>query len=198
MALRKSLLPARRNRKQDQGTARDGDRPHQLQPLLGQPVPRAADRRRLCVDAGTAPVCCWHQLRKGASLDTARTLPETGCAGDGLGTAHGRAPAAIVPVTGHLPAHGHGAGSFAWVERPRCTERNPYSPDEADKMGNLCLKIATAPPPNANQASRCVLHGTITPTSPCSAGDKPAGPRVRGPVAWIAGRRDEQPTRLGI
>ena len=31
------------------------DRPHQLHPLLGQPVPRAADCRSLCVDAGTAP-----------------------------------------------------------------------------------------------------------------------------------------------
>src|ERR1039458_1667060 len=126
MALRRGLLPARRNRKQDQGTARDGDRPHQLQPLLGQPVPRAADRRRLCVDAGTAPVCCWHQLRKGASLDTARTLPETGCAGDGLSTAHGCAPAPIVPVSGGLPAHGAGTGSIAFVERHRSTESHPY------------------------------------------------------------------------
>src|SRR6266849_6550917 len=32
----------------------------------------------------------------------------------------------------------------------------------------------------------------------CSVGDSPIGVMVRSPVAWIAGRRDEQPTRLGI
>jgi len=57
------------------------------------------DCRRLCADAGNAPGCCWHQLRSGASLDSAGTLPETGGAGDGLSAAHGCAPAAIVPIS---------------------------------------------------------------------------------------------------
>ena len=48
--------------------------------LLGQSVPRADDCRSLCADAGTALVGGGDQLRKGASLDVAGTLPETGCA----------------------------------------------------------------------------------------------------------------------
>ena len=66
-----------------------------------------------------------NRLRKGASLDTAGTLPETGCAGDPLGAAHGRASAAIISVSGDLPAHGPGTGSIAWVERTRSTEEYP-------------------------------------------------------------------------
>src|ERR1035437_3502161 len=119
MALRKSLLPARRNRKPDQGVARDGNRPHQLQPLLGQPVPCAADCRSLRADAGTATERCWHQLRSGSSLDSTGALPETGGAGGRLGTAHGCALAAIVSASGDLPTYGAGAGSIAWVERHR-------------------------------------------------------------------------------
>jgi len=97
--------------------ARHGDRPHQLQPLLGQPVPRAVDRRGLRVDAGTAPVCGGHQLRPGTGMDAAGTLPETGGTGGRLSTAHRRAPAAIVSVSGDFPAHGVGTGSIAWVGR---------------------------------------------------------------------------------
>jgi len=54
MALPKGLLPARRNREPDQGTARSSDRLHQFHPFPGQSVPRAADRRSLRADAGVA------------------------------------------------------------------------------------------------------------------------------------------------
>ena len=123
------LLPACRNRKPDQGTTCHGDRPHQLQPLLGQPVTSIVDCRRLCADAGTAPNCRWHQLRKGAGLDTAETISETVCAGDGLGAAHGCASAAIVSVSGNLPALGAERGSSSWIERHRLTERHSDHPD---------------------------------------------------------------------
>src|SRR5664280_1994181 len=123
MALRRGLLSARRNREPDQGVARHGNRPHQLQPLLGQPVPRAANRRGLRADAGTAPERCWHQLRKGASLDTAGTLPETWGEGRCLSATHGHTLAAIVPVSDDISAHGDGTGSIAWVVWHRTTER---------------------------------------------------------------------------
>ena len=55
-------MSARRNRESHQGTARPTDRPHQLQRFLGQPVPGAADRRRLRADAGAAPAGRAHQL----------------------------------------------------------------------------------------------------------------------------------------
>ena len=116
MALRRGLLPAWRNREPDQGTARHGDRPHQLHPLLGQSVPRTVDRRGLCADAGTTLVGDGDQLRKSAGLDTAGALPETGCEGRCLSATHGHTSAAIVPVSGDLPAHGLGTGSAAWVE----------------------------------------------------------------------------------
>src|ERR1019366_2099971 len=169
MALRKGLLPARRNRKPDQGTARDGDRPHQLQPLLGQPVPRAADRRGLCADAGTAPVCCWHQLRKGAGLDTAGTLPETGCTGDDLGTPHGCAPAAIVSVSGDLPAHGDGTGGVDWVERASLPKEFPFLPDPTEYKGKLRPKIIADLTVCACKACRHVPHTNFTLPSSSSA-----------------------------
>src|ERR1017187_6951343 len=169
MALRTGRLPARRNRKPDQGTARHGDRPHQLQPLLGQPVPRAADRRGLCADAGTAPVCCWHQLRKGAGLDTAGTLPETGCTGDDLGTPHGCAPAAIVSVSGDLPAHGDGTGGVDWVERASLPKEFPFLPDPTEYKGKLRPKIIADLTVCACKACRHVPHTNFTLPSSSSA-----------------------------
>jgi len=165
MALRKGLLPARRNREQDQGTARTGDRPHQLQPLLGQPVPRAADRRGLCADAGVAPVCRGHQLRSGTGMDAAGTLLEAGYTGSGLGATDGRAPAAIVPVSGDLPAHGNGTGSFARVERPRSPEEHPFSPDPTDNKGKPCPKIVAARLLYPYKACRHVPHNNLTLSS---------------------------------
>src|SRR5664280_960661 len=88
-------------------------------------------RQGLCADAGTAPVCGGHQLRKSAGLDTAGTLPETGCEGRCLSAAHGHTLAPIVPVSDHLPAHGPGTGSIAWIERHCSTERHPDWTDEA-------------------------------------------------------------------
>ena len=97
--------------------ARHGNRPHQLQPLLGQLVPCAAYRPRLCANAGTVLLCCWRQLRKSTSLDTAGTLPETGHKGRCINAAHGHTPASIVLNSDHLPAHGDATGSLARVER---------------------------------------------------------------------------------
>src|ERR1019366_8703605 len=169
MALRRGLLPARRNREPDERVARHGNRPHQLQPLLGQPVPCIADRRCLCADAGTAPGCCWDQLRSGPRLDSAGTLPETGGAGDGLSAAHGCALAAIVPVSGDLPAHGVGTGSIDWVDRHSSTEEHPDWHDESNSTGMPCPENAAAPPPNANQTRRNQRLQQITPPAPCSA-----------------------------
>src|ERR1035438_9108702 len=138
-------------------------------PQMGQQVPCAADCRSLCADAGTAPGCCWHQLRKSAGLDTAGTLSETGCAGHGSRAAHGCAPAAIVSVSGDLPAHGAGVGSFAWVERHRSTERHPDWRDERHRTGKLCPENAAGPPSSDNQSRRSQRLQQITPPSPYSA-----------------------------
>src|ERR1035437_3531432 len=169
MALRRGLLPAWRNREPDQGVARHEDRPHQLQPLLGQPVPRAVDRSSLCADAGAAPKRCWHQLRKGASLDAAGALPETGCANDGLGTAHGCAPAAIVPVSGDLPAYGTGTGSFAWVGRTRTHETPPSLSNKADDRGKPRPKTVVALRTPSDNACRHLHHANFTLPSSSSA-----------------------------
>src|ERR1035437_9664104 len=141
--------------KPHQGIARHGDRPNQLQPLLGQSVSRAADRRGLCTDAGTAPERCGHQLCKCASLDTAGALPETGGAGDGFDTAHGCASAAIVPVPGDLPAYGDDSGGFARLERYYSNARQPDWSDQTDSKGKPCPETPAATPANANQVRRC-------------------------------------------
>src|ERR1035437_2988375 len=193
MAPRTGLLPARRNRKPDQRIARHGDRPHQLQPLLGQSVSCAADRRGLCADAGTAPECCGHRLRKSAGLDTEGTFSETGCAGDSLGTTHGCAPATIVPVSGDLPAHGDGTWSINWVKRHRSPEEFPFSPDPTDNKGKSRPKIVAALMVYACKACRHVPHSNFTlPSSSqaifCHAKSSLAG-RSRIMQARIGGER---------
>src|ERR1700721_1127635 len=105
MALRRSLLPTRRHRKPNKRIACVGDRPHQLQPVLGQPVPSAVDSRCLRAHAGAALACRGHRLCASSGLDVKGTLLETGGASDGLGAAHGYTPAAIVPVSCHIPTN---------------------------------------------------------------------------------------------
>ena len=71
VALRRGVLPAWRNREQNQRTARSPDRPHQLQRLLGQPAPRPADRCRVRADAGATTESRAYQLRSRSGLDSA-------------------------------------------------------------------------------------------------------------------------------
>src|ERR1035437_2655912 len=148
--------------KPDQGTARHGDRPHQLHAVLGQSVSCVADRRGLCTDAGTAPFCGGHKLRKSAGLDTARTLPETGGEGRCLSAAHGHTLAAIVPVSDDLPAHGDGTWSINWVKRHRSPEEFPFSPDPTDNKGKPRPKIVAALMVYACKACRHVPHSNFT------------------------------------
>src|SRR5271167_2488026 len=107
-----------------QGTARPTDRPHQLQRFLGQPVPGAADRRRLRAAAGAAPAGRAHQLCPRSGLDIARTVVETGRPGTGFSASRGRASARFVSLPVRLPASGAGAGRFAWLAWP-CQSKHP-------------------------------------------------------------------------
>ena len=97
-----------------------------MQPVLGQPVPRTADRRSLHPDAGVAPACRRHQLRSCSGLDAPRTVAETGRPRGGLGTPHGAASARVVPVSSRLPASGAGTRSLAGIAR--LGGRKPHFP----------------------------------------------------------------------
>src|SRR5208337_4817912 len=125
--LRKSLLPARRDREPDKRTARVADRPHQLQRFLGQPVPRAADCCRLPVDAGVASASRRHRLCAGSGPDTARTVVETWCSRTAIGTARGGAPARILSLSSHFPESGAGTRSVARITLASPSRNVPYT-----------------------------------------------------------------------
>lgn len=148
---------------------RHRDGPCQWQPVLGQPVPRAAECGCLCAVEGTTPRRWGHQLRPSASQDSAGALPETGCSGDCLSKACGRALAAIVLASGYLPAHGVGIGCIAWVERHRCIERDSDSKKDNHSKAILCPESAAAPTAKDNQSRRNRRQGQITQPAPFSA-----------------------------
>src|SRR5271157_1889155 len=154
MDLRKGLLPARRDREQDQGIARVADRPHQLQRFLGQPVPRAVDRRRLCADAGIAPTSRRHRLCAGSGLDTASTIVETRCPCARLGAARDGAPTRVLSVSSHFPASGAGTRSLARIALGSTYPTNFFHTLKQLYSGKLCPKIAAAPIPQAQQADQ--------------------------------------------
>ncbi len=108
----------------DQGIARSSDRSHQLQSVLGQPVPCAADRRRLRSDAGVAPASRTHQLRSRSGLDPPRTAAEIGRACGGLGAPRGAPSARVVSVSFRLPASLAVTRSLAGIARTRRTDKS--------------------------------------------------------------------------
>jgi len=61
-------------------------------------------------------------------------------------------------------------------------------------LSSDCLKISAREGRKMEKRGKSRVQRRLA----CSVGDSPIGVMVRSPVAWIAGRRDEQPTRLGI
>ena len=108
---------------QDQGASRSSDRSHQLQPVLGQPVPCAADRRRLRSDAGVAPASRTHQLRSRSGLDPPRTAAEIRRSCGGFGAPRGAPSARVVSLSFRLPASLAGARSRAGIARTGRTDK---------------------------------------------------------------------------
>src|SRR5262249_5564631 len=77
--------------------SRSGDGPHQLQPLLGEPVPRADDGGGLRADAGAAPEGAADRLLPSSDLYSARALDQARCSGGHLRATDRSAPARLIP-----------------------------------------------------------------------------------------------------
>src|SRR5467141_2691492 len=124
MALRGGLLPTGGSRKSHKRTAlRHGDWPHQLHQFLGQPVPRADDRRGLRTDAGAALASGAHGLRSGTSLNVTRALPETRRSGGRHGTPYRAAFTSGIPVSRALLSSRLELGRANWLSSPAARAR---------------------------------------------------------------------------
>ena len=141
--------------------ARPADRPHQLQRFLGQPVPGAADRRRLRAAARVAPASRRHRLCAGPGLDAARTVAETGRARAGLGAPRGGASARVFSVSTRLPASGAGVRCIA-----RVTLASPY-PKTSFPHSRTRENLARKPPPRPLLHTPKFASTTTQPTSRC-------------------------------
>jgi transposase len=98
---------------------RGGHRPHQLHSLLGQSIPRVADRRGLCADAGTTPASHRHPLRARPGLDTPRTVAETWRPRRRFGPPHGAPSARLFPLSRRLQESGNGTRRLHGITQQR-------------------------------------------------------------------------------
>src|ERR1019366_8196973 len=122
-------------------------------------------------------------MRPRAGMDAAGTVPETGCAGDGLDAPRGRSLAAIVSVPGCLPANCHGAGSIAGIERQRSTQIHPLFargkrqhrkalPEKRRRTMASDLQRSPARPVQQNHDDSTAFGDLISPKSPSAVSSR--------------------------
>ena len=87
--------------------ARSGDRSHQLQSFLGEPVPGSAHSSGLRSHAGVTLAGCWDSLCSSSSLHAARTVAQAWSTSDGFGTTCSCSPTGVVSVSAQLRPHRH-------------------------------------------------------------------------------------------
>ena len=116
-------------------TLRNGDRPHQLHRLLGQPIQSVDDGRGLRAHAGVAVASDSYELRPGTSLNFARALSENRSSGGHVRTSHRAALTAGFPLSGYFFSSGPELGCSNWIVPP-------HSATEKQWFVNLMVAVS--------------------------------------------------------